>query len=236
MNASIKPSAEVITLFTASNPVEKLCAVGEPLVIEWKEKRHHTRLRGAKAEIITTNIMGEKPRLSILPETSFLLADMPKGYTAAGFEHNAPLTVRFLSGGSVYAFKTTLMRVHSQPPILALEYPDKVQRYNMRGTERVNVTFPARISENGGSVCKTGAVLDISATGARIGLDAINGIGVGAKLHLSFTLPNGATVNELAAAVRNISEESGKYLLGTSFWGHNPTVSGFCRECVDCLE
>ncbi|MBI5636514.1 MAG: flagellar brake protein [Nitrospinae bacterium] len=236
MNAPRKPPAGVATFFTANNPVEKFCDVGDPLVIEWKEKRYHSQLRGAKAEYITANILGGKPRLSILPETSFLLADMPKGYAAAGFEHNAPLTVRFLSGGSVYAFKTTLMRVHSQPPILVLEYPDEVQRYNLRSNERISIVSPARISENGGSVCKTGAVLDISADGARVGLDAINGIGVGAKLHLSFTLPNGAAVNQLAAAVRNISEESGKYLLGISFWEHNPMVGGFCRECVECLE
>ncbi|MBI5636545.1 MAG: PilZ domain-containing protein [Nitrospinae bacterium] len=232
-NASIRPPAGLTTFSTANNPVEEFCAIGSPLSIEWKGKRYHTLMRGAKAEFITTNIMGGKSRITILPDTSFFIVDMPKEYATAGFEYNSPLTVRFLFDGSVYAFKTMLMRVHNHPPILVLEYPSEVQRYNMRSNERVSIVSPARISENGGSAVKSGAVLDISDTGARIGLEAINGFSVGATLRLSFTLSNGAAVNQLAAAVRSVSEEGGKYLLGIGFLGHDAAVGGYCRECAD---
>lgn len=235
MDVIVSPKSEagLTTFSTASQRVEEFCAIDSPLNIEWKGKRYHTQMRGAKAEFITTNILGGKPRLTILPETSFFLIDTPKDSTAAGFEYNSPLTVRFLLEGSVYAFKTMLMRVHSSPPMLVLEYPNEVQRYNMRGSERVSIIAPARISNNGGSTLKSGAVLDISAAGARIGLEMIDGISVGGKLHLSFTLSNGVAVNQLAAVVRSIEEEGGKYLLGVGFLGNDAVVGRYCQECGD---
>lgn len=236
VSAPVQSPAGNSMLFMANNPIEKLCDVGEPMIIEWRGARYRTLMRGAKMEVIATNLTGQKPRLAILPETSFILADMPKNYANAGFEFNSPLTVRFLRDGKVYAFKTMLTRVHSQPPLLVMAYPDKVEFHNMRSDERIGIIFPARITEDGGSLSKMGAVLDISARGARIGLDEVNGIKVGGKLNLSFTLPNGAEVGNLAAVVRSISDENGKYLLGTSFVGHEAAMSGFCRQCAECLE
>lgn len=236
MSASDKPPVETGIFFTTSSPLEKFCDVGDPLIIEWKGKRYRTMMRGAKMEMVATNLTGQKPRLAILRDTSFILADMPKNYANGCFEFNSPLTVRFLNSGKVYAFRTTLMRVHNQPPVLVLEYPEKVEFHNMRSDERVGMVFPVRVTENSGSVNKMGAVLDLSPSGTRIGLDAGEGINVGAKLSLSFTLPNGAAVNDLVASVRNISEEGGKYLMGASFLAYVPSVTGFCRECSDCLE
>ncbi len=236
MNAPVRPPVETGSFYTTACPMEKYCDVGDPLIIEWKGTRYRTLMRGAKVEIIATNLLGQKARLAILADTSFILADMPRNYAAAGFEFNAPLTVRFLRNGKVYTFKTMLMRVHNQPPVLVLGYPEVVEYHNMRSDERVGMIFPAHIAENGGAVGKAGAVLDISASGARIGLDSREGINVGARLNLSFTLPNGAAVSDLASAVRNISEEAGKHLMGMSFLRHEPAVRAFCRECSDCLE
>lgn len=231
-----KSTSEVATLYTATNPVEKLCAVDDPVIIEWKGKRYATLMRGVKVEVIATNSAGGKGRVSILPEMSCFITDMPKGHAAAGFVNSAPLTMRFLSGGAVYAFKTALVRVHNQPPVFVMEYPDKLQRYNLRGSERISIVSRARISLDFSSDHRTGAVLDISVSGARIGLGSLNGLSLGSKLHLSFTLPNGMAVSQLTAVVRNISEENEKYLLGVGFLGHDPAVSGFCRNCLDCLE
>ncbi len=238
MDAAVSPktSAGLTTFSTANNPVEEFCAIGSPLSIELKGKRYHTQLRGAKAEFITTNILGGKPRLTILPETSFILTDMPKDYATAGFEYNSPLTVRFLFEGSVYAFKTRLIRVHGHPPVLVLEYPNDVQRYNMRSSERVSIVSPARVAKNGGPDHQTGAVLDISTAGARIGLEAKNGIGVGDKIHISFTLSNGQEVKQLGAIVRSIDEEDGKYQLGVGFSRSDAAVNDFCRECADFVS
>lgn len=230
MNGASKPAAEVTTIATTNTPLEKFCAIGDPLIIEWKGKRYHTLMRAVKQECITTNILGGKPRLTVLRETSYIIADMPNGYAEAGFEYNSPLIVRFLSGGSVFAFKTMLMLLYNRPPVLVLEYPNEVQRYNLRSSQRLVIVSPARISENGGSTSKTGVVLDISKSGARIGLEAVEGISVGGRLRLSFTLPNGSAVNQLAADVRSIEEENGKYQLGISFWEHDPVVSGYCRD------
>lgn len=236
MNAPAKPPVETGVFFTTSSPVEKYCDVGSPIIIEWKGKRYRTQMRGAKLEMVATNLLGQKSRLAILPETSYFLTDMPREYASGGFEFNSPLTVRFLNAGKVYAFKTTLMRVHNQPPVLVLEYPEKVEFHNMRSDERVGIIFPASISENGGSGNKMGAVVDLSASGARLGLDTRDGINVGTNLNLSFTLPSGAAVSGLAVLVRNISEEGGKHLLGASFLRHEPAVRAFCHECSECLE
>lgn len=236
VSASPKPSVGLTTISTGVNPVEEFCAIGSLLSIELKGKRYHTRMRGAKAEFITTNIMGGKPRLTSLPETSFILADMPKDYAAARFEYNSPLTVRFLLEGSVYAFKTMLIRVHGQPPVLVLEYPNEVQRYNMRSSERVNIISPAEVARNGGPDHQMGAVLDISTSGARIGLEAKNGINVGDKIHVSFKLSNGQDINHLSAVVRSIDEENGKYLLGIGFLGSDDAISAFCKECADFVS
>lgn len=236
MNAFANPPVENGMFITTNSPVEKYCAVGDPVIIEWKGARYRTVMRGAKMEVVATIFTALKPRLQIIPETSFFLTDMPRNYSAAGFEFNSPLTVRFLRDGKVYAFKTTLTRVHNQPPVMVLKYPEKVEYHNMRSDERVGVVFPVRIIENGGQVNKMGAVLDLSASGAKVGLDELGDIRVGEEIELSFTLPNGAAVSDLAVAVRSISEENGKYFLGTSFLGYVPAVTGFCRECSDCLE
>lgn len=236
MNVSTKPAPELVTLYTAGNPVEKLCAVDDPLIIEWKGKRYPTRMRGAKAEVIATNTLGGKGRISILPDSSFFITDIPKGNDTASFINNAPLTVRFLSGGAVYAFSTTLVRVHHQPPVLVLEYPDKVQRYNLRSSARISIVLPAGVSKNGGPNQQMGAVLDISASGARLGLEAADGIGIGTILHISCILPDGVAISRLPATVRNIYEESGKYLLGISFLDNDSSVDEFCRNCLECLE
>ncbi len=236
MEVGIAPKSEVglTTLATANHPVEEFCAIGGPLSIELKGKRYHTQLRGAKAEFVTTNLMGGKPRLTTVPETSFILADMPKNYAAAGFEYYSPLIVRFLLEGSVYAFKTMLVGVHSQPPLLVLEYPNDVQRYNMRSSERVSLISPVRISAEGsGSEFKMGAVMDISESGARIGMESKDGISVGGKILLSFTLSNGAAVNQMAAMVRTLDEDGGKYFLGIGFLGRDPVVKSYCMECAE---
>lgn len=236
MDASVAPKFEagLTTLPTASYPVEEYCAVGCPLSIELKGKRFHTQMRGAKAEFVTTNILGGKPRLTTVPETSYILADMPRNYASGGFEYNAPLLVRFLVEGSVYAFKTSLIGVHSHPPMLVLEYPNEMQRYNMRSSERVSLISPARISvEGAGPEVRVGAVLDISETGARIGLETKEGVSIGKKIFLSFTLSTGAAVNQLAAIVRSIDEEGGKYFLGIGFLGRDPVVREYCLECAD---
>lgn len=235
-NAPAKPSVETGVFFTTSSPVEKYCAVGSPLIMEWKGKRYRTLMRGAKLEMVATNLTGQKARLAILMETSYFLADMPRDYLNAGFEFNSPLTVRFLNAGKVYAFRTTLMRVHNQPPVMVLEYPEKVEYHNMRSDERVGIIFPTNVSGNGGSVNRMGAVVDLSASGARLGLDTREGINVGTSLCLSFTLPSGSAVTDISVLVRNISEESGKYLLGASFLRHEPAVRAFCHTCSECLE
>ena len=235
MNISVKPAQGVATLYTTSNPVEKLCAVGDPLIIEWKGKRYSTLMRGAKVEVIATNTLGGKGRISILPDSSFFITDMPKGNVAAGFVNNSDLTVRFLSGGSVYAFSTKLMRVHANPPVLVMEYPEKLQRYNLRSSERISIVSRARISKDGSSNHQIGAVLDISDSGARLGIESVDGIGLGMKLHLSFILPNGVAVSQMAVEVRNISGEGEKYLLGINFVNQDPAVGEFCRNCLECL-
>lgn len=236
VNASAKPASEIITLYTSGNPVEKLCAIGDPLIIEWKGKRYPTLMRGAKVEVIATNTLGGRGRISILPDLSFFIVDMPKGYAAAGFINNSYLTLRFLCRGAVYAFTAKMVRIHSQPALLVLEYPEKMQRYNLRSGERVSIVSRARITKDGGSTHQIGAVLDISTSGARLGLEAVDGISRGTTLHLSFVLPNGMAVSQLIAEVRNISEESGKYLLGVKLPVRDPAVDGFCRNCLDYLE
>lgn len=233
VNVAPKSEAGLATLSTANNPVEEFCSVGGSLSIELKGKRFHTQMRGAKAEFITTNILGGKPRLTTVPETSFVLADLPKNYASGGFEYNSPLLVRFLLEGSVFAFKSMLVGVHSHPPLLVLEYPNEMQRYNMRSSERVSLISPARISFGSAEEFKMGAVLDISETGARVGLESMEGVGIGAKIFLSFTLSTGAVVNQLAAIVRSVDEEGGKYFLGIGFLGEDPVVKGYCQECAD---
>lgn len=236
VNAPAKPTPEVVTLYTSSNPVEKFCAVGDPLIIEWKGARYPTLMRGAKAEVIATNTSGGRGRISIIPERSFIIVDTPKGHAAAGFINNASLTLRFLCNGAVYAITAKMIRVHGQPSVLVLEYPEKMRRYDLRSGERVSIISRALVSKDGGSTHQLGAVLDISTSGARLGLEAVDGIDRGMTLHLSFMLPNGIGVTQLSMEVRNISEENGKYLLGVRLLGRDPAVDGFCRNCLQYLE
>lgn len=231
-----KQPAHVVTLFTANNLIEDYCAIGDPMILEMKGKRLGTLFRGAKSETITTNITGKKTRLEVLPGTSFLIVDTPKDFTSAGFEFNSPMNVKFLYGGSVYAFKTAIMLVHTHPPVLALEYPNQEQRYNMRNNDRLPIVTPAIVYANGGSDGITGAVINLSATGALVGLKSAAEISAGKKLKISFVLPSGAEVSQIAAVVRNVSQQSGNYLLGTSFEKQDPVVDIFCTKLSNIME
>lgn len=234
LSTPLQPPVDNGIIFTANNPIENYCTVDDPIIIIWKGASYHTQMRGAKLEVIASNLTGQKSRLKVLPETSYILADMPKNYAKAGFELNAPMTMRFLRDGIVYTLRTALLRVHSHPPLLVLEYSEKLEFHNMRSDERIDTIFPARIIQDGGSANKIVAVLNISPTGIGIGLDVLESIKVGTKLNISFTLPNSTAVDNLAIVVRKIGQEGGKYLLGTKLLGYEPAITGFLRECADC--
>ncbi|WP_161946149.1 flagellar brake protein [Desulfonatronum thiosulfatophilum] len=132
--------------------------VGMKVMVElpgMKDKLH-TRFVGYinKRCVITT--------IPLVPEVnrSMLYEHLYKG--------NA-MTVRFIKSGSVLGFATLIQHVSFSPfPLLFLEFPDKIESFNLRKDSRVNCLFPVAMALNGTTI--QGALLDISKSGCGIGI------------------------------------------------------------------
>ncbi|GAB6057798.1 flagellar brake protein [Desulfonatronum parangueonense] len=79
------------------------------------------------------------------------------------------MTVRFIKSGSVLGFATVIQHVSFSPfPLLFLEFPDRIESYNLRKDSRVSCLFPVKMAIKGVTI--QGALLDISKSGCGIGI------------------------------------------------------------------
>lgn len=199
--------------------IESVCAVGDPMLVEWKGNKYYTVYRGSRpdsyvlAEIQTST---KAPTLQI-DEPGFVLVDIPvvDGKPML-FEFNAVFVVRFLSGGVVYSFRTSFVRVHTKPSVIVLEYPPRaLERHNLRTAERMELMAPVKVSVDGGGV--EGAVVDISSEGAMLLFEKGAEFSIGTVLAATFTLPDGMPVEGLSVTVRNRRSDNGHIYYGVHF-------------------
>lgn len=167
-------------------PALKL-SIGTPLNIHVLSQPSSTRLNG--------RVLGMLEGNSII---AHLLS--PEGALKAGDE----VAVRCLEGKSISAFRTKVLETASRPyPHFHLAFPTRLDRVEVRQSERVSVAIPVSVRTTSGATV-TGEIRDLSASGALL----IAGAGVGeAGEHVTFdlTLMSGQMhrVLPMKASVRN---------------------------------
>jgi hypothetical protein len=139
--------------------------------------------------------------LAVLPGAALLPTDL---------RLDDEVAVRYLVGRSVCGFKTRVIRICTSPyPYFHLEYPDEVQKMDVRSAERVQVTLPARL-EAGAQTMEV-EVRDLSATGAMLSsAREIGQIGDAVKLSIELTFGDVTRRISTAATIRNAATESGE--------------------------
>jgi len=174
---------------TARRPVDLQLSVGTVLNLQVLSEKGGPRVQARVLGYLEgQSVMAALPGATLLP-TDLRLGD--------------EIAVRYLVGRSVCGFKTRVVRVCTSPyPYFHLDYPEDVQRMDVRSAERVQVALPARL--------ETGAqgldveVRDLSATGAM--LSSASEIGeVGDVVKLSMELTFGPITRQVstAATIRN---------------------------------
>jgi hypothetical protein len=226
-----------LSLDTSVHPIERHCGVGDQIIIEHNGQRYFTRFRGAKAEFSTKEAyVSGRERQAIIQDSSYLLVDFTKKLAGTTIGINTRLIIRFISEGTMFSFNTMVQGNHSRPPLLALDYPEKLERRNLRDSERFSTLLPMTFATDGAKLQHSGAVTDISAFGARLGVQSLEGITERGKLLVSFTLPSGARVAAAPMIVQNITSDGDKPYLGARFVTPESAVTDFYDECMKNLR
>lgn len=149
----------------------------------------------------------------IVPEMnrSLLLEHLYKGNT---------MTVRYIHSGTVLGFTAPIMHVSFTPlPLLFLEYPERIESFNLRKDGRVSCLFPASVARD--AVEYSGALSDISKSGCSITLPAEENRAVSVEIddHLTLRCPLlfAAEQAEIVCMVKRINKNSAKVELGLKF-------------------
>lgn len=125
--------------------------------------------------------------------------------------------VRFLVEGIVYGYEACVMKEETKPPILVLEYPKSLYRFNLRKNRRVNTLHPICISVSEHSKVLNGALVDFSDKGALVAVETSVKLRYGQQLSISLTLSDKMKIKSLLCNVSNARLSGDKQLMGVSF-------------------
>jgi hypothetical protein len=194
-----------------------------------------------KAEIGTDmqfEVTGVKGRVKLkmlgLLKKHFLLFHVPlKVIEALGTSTlvaGLPLKVRCISRGAVFGFHSKVIHLSQVPyKILCIEYPEVLQKQEIRSSQRARCLLPASISD--GSLTLEGSVADISRTGCHFQAKRTDLEDQRAKLvkddsevSTLIALPGINGKQKINSIVRNLSLEPDKAHVGIQFTDVDPKV------------
>jgi len=178
--------------------------VGEPIQILDGENTYFSTIRGVKFK---KYVVIENPVEQDAPVV---------------FEEKYPLSFRFLHSGKIHSFTSKVEKRFEKEGLFLIEYPLKCQRINLRKNERVKLLLPTTVITDRGKSHFQGTILDLSLSGALLGVDLIDGIGiekfrVGEKIRISFMLPTLDSVVIINVDVKKCRRMGHKTLVGISF-------------------
>jgi hypothetical protein len=185
----------------ANAPADLQLAVGTVLNLQNLSDKS-----GSRIQVRVLGYLEGQSIIATLPGAFLLPTDLRLG---------DEVTARYLMGRSVCGFKTRVVRVCISPyPYFHLEYPNDVQRMDVRQAERAQVSLAAHAE--GGSGTAQVELRDLSAGGALVVATGELG-NVGDALKLSFELTfgdvtrqmsTGATIRSATPLQRQESDES----------------------------
>ncbi len=132
------------------------------------------------------------------------------------------VAVRCLAGGrDLVGFKTTASQLLQDPyPLLFLDYPDKIERVNLRKAKRVEARIESTIFREAAEI--SGTIVDISAGGAKVAVRDMRALaqgelGVDSECVVLFKLAEDSEEHCITSMVRNVTKTERDALIGFKF-------------------
>ena len=129
--------------------------------------------------------------------------------------------VRYLSSGSVYAFRCTLLGIIKDPfRMSVLSYPESLENMNLRKHERISCILDASVSHH--EKLYEGIVTDLSMGGCsfefnKSDLTAFPEIKIADEAFVSMQLKQKGELREIQAVVRSMKKDKDTLSLGLQF-------------------
>lgn len=135
------------------------------------------------------------------------------------------LIIKYLFGGTVYAFQSKIIEAVSRPfKLVFIEYPKIIEKHELRSFKRAKCFFPTRIGfEN--KFCN-GLVVDISRRGCKCQIQLISGekypgFRVDESISLACKFPGIKGDVAIKGTLRNLKRNKQEIILGISFSSKN---------------
>ena len=139
-----------------------------------------------------------------------------------------PLVIRMLSGNSIYAFNTSVIRSNTKPyPYLHLAYPKEFETIVVRSAHRARTELVASVQTNGreeSSAPVSAMIIDISTTGALLrASEPIGDQGNLVSIATSVTVGSVQHYLTLSGIIRRVTKEANEvgdaphYCVGVEF-------------------
>lgn len=155
----------------------------------------------------------------------YLILELPDEYD----QHNRPayleagntIIIRYInSNGVVYGVKSMITKtIYAPVQLLIVDYPKVIENHKLRKVKRSSCLLHSYIDVD--NLLIEGYVLNISVGGCRASIDASkvekDHLEAGKAVSLSMQIPGVEGVVSVEGAIRNVSLESHKYLVGIQF-------------------
>ncbi|KIX11597.1 flagellar brake protein [Dethiosulfatarculus sandiegensis] len=160
------------------------------------------------------------------------------------FQPGVPMVVKYLHGGSIFAFQSTVLSTVNKPFNLTFStFPKIVSRHELRKADRAECYLTAALQL--GDANLAGSIIDISTGGCRFvckkkASAKVPQLAVDAEFEIYFKLGAATSAQKVRGVVRNIINERGMVAVGIEFHEINPeqnfALSRFVRESLNIVE
>lgn len=131
------------------------------------------------------------------------------------------ITVRYIHGGSVFAFQSEMIFAHEPTKALFISYPLRLAQHSLRSAKRIDCWLPATLSRDAQTPpLGEGVIVDMSVSGCGFTASSdgtLTRLEIGAGVSLQVKLPGTGDLMRLTATVRRIQQDHEKTLLGLHF-------------------
>ena len=140
---------------------------------------------------------------------SYVMHDLPPGDELV-MTRNQPCVIRFVAKGNACGFDARVLAWGNQlNPFFRVTWPAQIERMAIRKHDRVQLRVPCTVKGPDGKTMEA-ELRDVSAGG--IGIQLTDPLAQDAPLTVSFLLPDGAAIRDIACVVRSAKpDQDGAY-------------------------
>ena len=185
--------------------------------------------QGLPLVLTTPAVQGNlKGELVGFASPEFLIVRLPLTAGVRSINSGDSIMVRFLADGTIFGFRTEILSLVTKPaPLLVLNYPDTIEKRELRKDKRINCLLPARLEV--AEVFFPSMVTDLSRSGCRLaaklqGNEVLTGIPKESLLVLHLNLSNESGGYALPVLVKNVQYTNEAVTLGLSFQDPDPAA------------